>query len=547
MNDFNSLQHAYSASELLEQLAATNGSGLIPTQSGAQPNSAFHLQATLNTTNVLQMQFQQLQMKVTALEMERETIKLLGGKLESAVKALEDATATIDTTLKRIDKQQDKMDRHQERIVNAPVVSSSSDANGLILRDNIPPPDFGSDELDAKALIRLHTKLGWTETLYGSNSTAPDIDPQDRNTSMRYLRNKDGAVITETRVGQIRTLVRQCFGDLGDRGIRVPNYRYVNLTVLRFLQHEVYAQFPEVNYCDNHWKLMRIYQAVYSSWKQNNPDLATVSKSAIIKAERAASVLRTHTPGPTALSYKKPSRAPVVDLYSSPATPSPATPSPATFSSVVPSPNASNVPSRELQRAVLLPAASLRDAPSKRPLDPGPADAEQPSKRVRTDEDDRIQYKVADSLAGIAPLDAIEFEEFAPPPQILSSPPISSLTITTATDSTTPHVEVPTSAAPSTTGPPLANDASRSCTRKQRVWNPGMSTTPFNLYAHESRDKDPDVAHGVVKAAWDAMKSTGGQKSYAERCKVLKTTYGNTLTEYLEARKQPAGSGDAAA
>ncbi|KAL1697778.1 hypothetical protein EV121DRAFT_297981, partial [Schizophyllum commune] len=141
------------------------------------PNSLFHAQNTLGPANALnninvplnanywQLLYQQTQMKLSAVELEKQQLKGaytdLGDKFEKAIEALTTTNTQLATRLKELDSLHQKLSR-----ASSATVQVDGDSSGVGLRDNIPPPDFDAfkvDPDDNKKLELFKKKICWTE------------------------------------------------------------------------------------------------------------------------------------------------------------------------------------------------------------------------------------------------------------------------------------------------------------------------------------------------------------------------------------------------
>jgi hypothetical protein len=115
------------------------------------------------------------------------------------------------------------------------------------------------------------------------------------NIGMRYVEDGDGNPVDGTRAAAIRKFAKQCWQKVMDAKMAPRTWGAANLDVSRMYNLEMEAEFPELRFCDNHWKATAIATQYY-------PDWYGTAKPATVKAEPLpddmnASAKRAYTPG----------------------------------------------------------------------------------------------------------------------------------------------------------------------------------------------------------------------------------------------------------
>ncbi|KAL1726286.1 hypothetical protein EV714DRAFT_276682 [Schizophyllum commune] len=486
---------------------------------------------TMSFSNLLQMQHQATQLKLLTTEADIRALKSayteLGSKVNIAVQALTTATAAFEDGVK-------KLNSLEQQLRASAKGSSAGDHAGSNTHGDIPLAVYDAAE--------FHETVCWEESDFANDPTARDREIVPSNKSLRFLRYKDGTIIDGKRGELIRSLLRQCLRHLAEQGHKIPNYTEVSTTVLRYCQHEIYPQFPEVNYCSNHWKFRFLYMSTYSSFKQNNPDIC-LQKERTVKAERASSVLRAHiptsharsAPTSTAAPSRLASTTPSADLYVLDNTPHERLPSP-----TIAATNPALAPVTLRHERASPPTVSSavltippRHAPLKRARTASDGDgngddeddsdnADKSIKRPKTTNDERAILKVSDPLAGVMPLATPDL------PTTLEGP-------TSATSLA--RAVLPTAKAGDT-----AAVVATPAKSKERAWKPGAAITPFNIFAQEyHRNTDATALHSVVKSAFDALTSAE-QKVYNDRKTEIKKAKFPNLPAYFASLDNPSAA-----
>ncbi|KAF8809747.1 hypothetical protein BYT27DRAFT_7241127 [Phlegmacium glaucopus] len=124
------------------------------------------------------------------------------------------------------------------------------------------------------------------------------------NVSMNFIEDINGQVIDGHKASEIRKAIRELWVEMDQGGVAPPTWSKVPHTVVMNFRQRLYDQFPELAYCDGHWKLDKICTDNYSQWfkTQNSSKISQQSTSAI---------KRPVTPGPDSLPpSKKPKSGP---------------------------------------------------------------------------------------------------------------------------------------------------------------------------------------------------------------------------------------------
>ncbi|KAL1728961.1 hypothetical protein EV714DRAFT_274071 [Schizophyllum commune] len=519
--DFSHFSLAHSSPNIPHGL----GNGSAPSNQNSLSDNLAALN-TIDASSFWQAQYQHVQAKNNKMEIDMGFIKHaytdVHAKLEAAITALSTATNTINSTSEKLADSLTKIDKMRLKTSRATNDSEpTTDIPNGIRRKAIVPPTWDPDEFDEKVC--------WTEDEFkDTEGSALDALVEPDNLSLRFIRTKDGRVVSKTRASQIRELFRHCFHGLVNHGFKVPNFGDAGIDMILYVQHEVYTRFPEVSYCDENWKFKRTWQAAYAPWKQKHPTLA-LQKNPPVKNERGTSVVATHTPTSMRVSAPASSNSSVPGL-------TPASLAEVTFQmpnsiARAPAPILDNRdPSRESYAPESPRNMPPRLASAKRRQDSDLDSVASPPKKRRSDELAPRVYKVADILGNVPLIETPTICPPSPPPR-LKGPASASTSaadpaqVTAATSAQPAPVvsKVTPSIAPEQGAPGSAKvKASR-----ERVWQPATTINGPNLHAHECRRKDNNMSHSDIKAAWEALKRDGtdGTKTFAKRAKTIKAQF----------------------
>ncbi|KAI4517140.1 hypothetical protein K525DRAFT_273904 [Schizophyllum commune Loenen D] len=518
------------------------------------PNNshASSMHASTNGT-FWQMQYQQLQIKYNMLEMDSNSTRRaymdLGGKLELALKAVEAATLGIEGGLKRIDDGVQKIDDSIKKLT--------------VLRDKMknPSPTAGSAGIATSHAIHppsrdedFSKKVCWTTAdLDEYSKTAADAAEQPLNKALRFLRHKDGSIIDPARVAVLREHFRQCLNQLSRDGKPVPNYGDVGVETLRYIQREIYQVFPEVNYCDDHWKFKRLWQVAYSSWKQSRADLFP-PKGRSIKSDRTTPALLSHTPAMITCKSTCPASPPSsltattrpsLDLSTLIALDGDDNTHDAIISAH-PSPDAvdsSSLPDEPL--AAMIPP---RHSSTKRTHSSENDTSDPANKRQKVD-DTTVRYKVINPLYVRPALAVVSLiDEVRTNVTLIDTGNVVSPVSQSGSSGIPPAPVIKAGdAAADTYVPSQGQLGGNSVTAKAalprtKAWVLGLKVTAFNLFAHDCRRKDDKAQYAATKTAWDSIKGNEEHKRYVKRAKDIAKSYNSLDVYFAEADKGDAGA-----
>ncbi|CDO70603.1 hypothetical protein BN946_scf184656.g18 [Trametes cinnabarina] len=105
----------------------------------------------------------------------------------------------------------------------------------------------------------------------------------------RFLENLDGTVIDKKTYEDLRSVVKTVFQELQDNGQAPETWSKRNVTALRFMHAQVYAHFPQVRECDNHWKIDVLCTRMYPDFTRDRSSHSRVAKAGSSHAKRQLS------------------------------------------------------------------------------------------------------------------------------------------------------------------------------------------------------------------------------------------------------------------
>ncbi|CDO75333.1 hypothetical protein BN946_scf184966.g1 [Trametes cinnabarina] len=105
----------------------------------------------------------------------------------------------------------------------------------------------------------------------------------------RFLENLDGTVIDKKTYEDLRSVVKTVFQELQDNGQAPETWSKRNVTALRFMRAQVYAHFPQVRECDNHWKIDVLCTRMYPDFTRDRSSHSRVAKAGSSHAKRQLS------------------------------------------------------------------------------------------------------------------------------------------------------------------------------------------------------------------------------------------------------------------
>lgn len=111
---------------------------------------------------------------------------------------------------------------------------------------------------------------------------------QGKNVTMGFVEDIDGEPIDGHRATNIRRVTRQVWGELAASGLAPKTWSKIGISALTQFRQQVYEQFPELSYCDNHWKLDRLATDTYSQWDGDKSSGSSESIPAPKKEKRGS-------------------------------------------------------------------------------------------------------------------------------------------------------------------------------------------------------------------------------------------------------------------
>jgi hypothetical protein len=125
---------------------------------------------------------------------------------------------------------------------------------------------------------------------------------QGKNVTMGFVEDIDGQPIDGHRATNIRKVTRQIWGELAASGLAPKTWSKIGINALTQFRQQVYEQFPELSYCDNHWKLDRLATDTYSQWDGDKSSGSSESSPAPKNVVKRGST--EHDPRPLAKKQK---------------------------------------------------------------------------------------------------------------------------------------------------------------------------------------------------------------------------------------------------
>lgn len=124
---------------------------------------------------------------------------------------------------------------------------------------------------------------------------------QGKNVTMGFVEDIDGQAIDGHRASNIRKATRQIWEELAASGLAPKTWSKIGINALTRFRHQMYEQFPELTYCDNHWKLDRLATDTYSQWDGNKLSSSSESLPSPKNMKRGSA---EHDPRPLAKKQK---------------------------------------------------------------------------------------------------------------------------------------------------------------------------------------------------------------------------------------------------
>jgi hypothetical protein len=123
-----------------------------------------------------------------------------------------------------------------------------------------------SDENDAVIMNEMEGTKGPGRVAQGINVTA------------RFVEDANGNMLNGWRVSDMRSLSQQIFHQLHQRNLAPEQWRKATREALMYYLSEMYSAFPELRFCDGHWKANRLASRQYSGWYHTNVSKRGVKK-----------------------------------------------------------------------------------------------------------------------------------------------------------------------------------------------------------------------------------------------------------------------------
>jgi hypothetical protein len=83
---------------------------------------------------------------------------------------------------------------------------------------------------------------------------------------MSFIEDVNGSVIDGHRASSICKATRQIWSKLSASGLAPKTWAKITMNTLIYFRNRMYEQFPELSYCDSHWKLDKLATDTYSQW-----------------------------------------------------------------------------------------------------------------------------------------------------------------------------------------------------------------------------------------------------------------------------------------
>jgi hypothetical protein len=121
--------------------------------------------------------------------------------------------------------------------------------------------------------IKFWSKSDWTTAK--KDTVASFSRPGERgktraakgeNVAMSFIEDINGQPIDGHKATEIRKALRELWVEMDQAGLAPQTWSKVGHTILMNFRQRMYDQFPELTYCDGHWKLDRICMETYSQW-----------------------------------------------------------------------------------------------------------------------------------------------------------------------------------------------------------------------------------------------------------------------------------------
>jgi hypothetical protein len=134
------------------------------------------------------------------------------------------------------------------------------------------------------------------------------------NVTMNFIEDTDGQAIDGHKASEIRKVLRELWTEMDQVGSAPRSWSKVAHTVLVNFRQRMYDRFPELAYCDGHWKLDKICTDNYSQWfhthnSNDNSNQSTSKWAATTTATASASLSLDPESAPRAKKAKLASRS----------------------------------------------------------------------------------------------------------------------------------------------------------------------------------------------------------------------------------------------
>jgi hypothetical protein len=143
-------------------------------------------------------------------------------------------------------------------------------------------PDMSSplQSLDRQNCLRIRY---WTKQEWESSKATQIIDVRGKpgtkgrqriaagiNVNFQYIEDHDGKPITGHRLSAINNEMRQIWREFDHKGIAPATWHKCIASTKNIFRRLMYNFAPELQYCENHWKLEALAIATYPNFKSGN-------------------------------------------------------------------------------------------------------------------------------------------------------------------------------------------------------------------------------------------------------------------------------------
>jgi hypothetical protein len=196
---------------------------------------------------------------------------------------------------------------HSTSVTPSAQAQASHDTLGLsFIKAETPllsphPPTLGlkaSYSRDNFPEIKFWTKSDWTTAK--KDTTASFSRPGERgktraakgeNVAMSFIKDFNGQPIDGHKATEIRKALRELWVEMDQAGLAPQTWSKVGHTILMNFRQRMYDQFPELTYCDGHWKLDRICTETYSQWANGTNRISNSSRRSNSTSEAPLSLI----------------------------------------------------------------------------------------------------------------------------------------------------------------------------------------------------------------------------------------------------------------